>query len=513
MTTFSEPGEPLAEFATNRRLHPWSWLFELIEQLKSFALPLIILLVGGSRDSGNNWEFYGLIGAGFLILRSIALYFTYRFGIDEEGLQIRSGLFQRTVRRIPFDRIQNVSLQRSILHRLFGVAEVKIESAGGTQAEAQMRVLRLDDAVALEALIKEQGQESRPDEAVQSQSETRLLRLALPEVVRIGLISNKGMVVVAAAIGLVYQMGDGVRRLIGEIYSQILGVIRTSIGVAELNGDNWPQVLLGALILIALAVIVLRIFSVLLAITQFYDFQLIQRGRRLIVERGLFTRLRGSLPSKRIQAFSLRETLLHRWFKRQSLRVDRTSLDQAQDGKSIREIVPIATPDYMQSLIARLLPVGAWPSADWHKLHPRAWRRLFTRPSMIVVAATAIIHIFFNEWFTVFGEPIFAPLLLLLVPILYLRARIWAKHAAYTMNDSIIGVRTGWLDRNWRIAEVRKIQAVRITQSPFDRRHGMATLWLDTIGANPMEPALRIPFLHQHVASDLAEKISARITG
>ncbi len=48
MTT---PSEAIAEGGAERRLHPLSWLFVLIQQLKSFAIPLLVLLFTGRGNS------------------------------------------------------------------------------------------------------------------------------------------------------------------------------------------------------------------------------------------------------------------------------------------------------------------------------------------------------------------------------------------------------------------------------------------------------------------------------
>ena len=134
-----------------RRLHPWSWLFVLVQQLKQFLLPLIVLLVFGRGDRNELW---GLIAVGVLALISVWQYFTYRYRIEADSLVVRSGLFERSLRQIPFARIHNVALHQTLLHRLFDVAEVRLESAGGRKPEAEMRVLRLSEATALEALVR-----------------------------------------------------------------------------------------------------------------------------------------------------------------------------------------------------------------------------------------------------------------------------------------------------------------------------------------------------------------------
>src|SRR5690606_29388830 len=106
---------------------------------------------------GDRYGLYPLIGVGVLALFSVWQYFTYRYRIDEDSLFVRSGVFERSLRQVPFSRIHNVALHQSLLHRVFGVAEVKLESAGGTKPEAEMRVLKLADALALERLIRHRG--------------------------------------------------------------------------------------------------------------------------------------------------------------------------------------------------------------------------------------------------------------------------------------------------------------------------------------------------------------------
>src|SRR6187402_1282802 len=140
--------------APELRLHPLSWLFVLLDQLRSFALPLILLIVTG-RSNSADW--YGLIGVLALVLTSVLRYLTYRYRLGDESIVIRSGVFQRTNRDIPYERVHNVSVHQSVLHRVFDVAELRLESAGSSAAEATMRVLSLAQARALETLIRERA--------------------------------------------------------------------------------------------------------------------------------------------------------------------------------------------------------------------------------------------------------------------------------------------------------------------------------------------------------------------
>ncbi|MNM43756.1 Bacterial membrane flanked domain protein [compost metagenome] len=69
-----------------------------------------------------------------------------------------------------------------------------------------------------------------------------------------------------------------------------------------------------------------------------------------------------------------------------------------------------------------------------------------------------------------------------------------------------MAVRGGWWNRWWRIAELDKLQALRLDRSPLDRRFGTATLTLDTAGALGA-PALQLRFLEEQRARELMEAL------
>ncbi len=349
-------------------------------------MPLLVLLITGK---GSNTDLWGLFGVGALMVWSVAQYFTYRYRIESDGVVIRSGLFQRSARHIPFARIQNVSLHQSLLHRLFNVAEVRLESAGAAKPEGQMRVLRLDAAHELEQLVRTRGAATAAASAsastpTEAQSEL-LLALPVSEVVRLGLINNRGMLVVGGMFAVLAQTGDN---MIGEIF-KALG--QWFSGQASAMHLSLLAAAAAAVFLLLAVLLLLRLLSVAIALLQFHGFRLSESQGRLSVERGLFTRLRSSVPRHRIQAYSLSEGMLHRLFHRQSLRVDTAVMEAANESRSLRDLAPIATPEAMDGLLDRLLPENAWPISDWQPLHPRAWRRKFTLPVIVVLLATTVL--------------------------------------------------------------------------------------------------------------------------
>ena len=76
-----------------------------------------------------------------------------------------------------------------------------------------------------------------------------------------------------------------------------------------------------------------------------------------------------------------------------------------------------------------------------------------------------------------------------------LSARIYIAHLGWAVIDGAVLFRTGWIWRHLTVARFSKVQAVSMTQSPFDRRHRMASVRVDTAGAGDASHRVDIPYL------------------
>lgn len=488
-----------------RRLHPLSWLFVLLLQIRSFALPLIALVVFGR--SGDSWQWWGLLAVAVLTLGAVLRYFTYRFRIDADELVIRSGLFQRNERHVPLARIQAVALHRNLLHRLAGVAEVRLESAvGGSEPEAQMRVLSMADAAALERLVEHHRGAVQAESVLPIHSEAEpapqpvaasriLLQLPPVELVKLGLSSNRGTVLLAAGAGALAQFGgERVWERFGEWPGEVIGWFSAQ----EPNLALWTALVLAVL---CVASVVGKALAIVLALLRDFGFTLEQAGPRLSVERGLLTRVRTSAPLRRIQHWTLRQGVILRLFGRSSLRVETAALRVGNEEQTVSDLVPIAPPATLDALLRGWLP--DWPGEfDFRPLHPRAWRRLSLPPCVMTLAACAGLF-FFAGW------PALA--LLALIPFWIWLAHRQAAASGYAVTDTFLVWRSGWLDRRLSFARIEKLQGLRLVQSPFDRRHGMAGLHADTAGAHPLGHRLHILYLPEAQARALYRRLSTRL--
>jgi putative membrane protein len=495
MTGSSERAEALVAEG-ERRLHPWSWLFVLLAQLREFALPLIALLVFGR---GGDWqEAAAGIAALGLSLAAVVRYYTYRFRIERDQLVVRSGLLTRGERHVPFARISNVVLQQNLLHRLFRVAEVRLESAtAGVQAEAQMRVLSLQDAEALESLVRaaRAGQAAQGDADSPAGGSPALLQVPLRDLIWLGLSSNRGMVVVAALFGVAWQLQIGnIGRLIANAVEGVYQWIgQFSIGLSFLAT--------ALAILVGLSLL-LRVLGLIVTVLRFHGFSLREEGVRLSAEGGLLTRLRAHVPVHKVQRWVLGEPWLLRWRGLRSLNVETAGNAALNEERVGEALVPVAPAAQADALLRRWQPDAELDSLDWQPVHPLAWRRWALWPTLIFATVLGA---------QVAGFGLQALPMLALLPLPILHARASARFAGWARRGSLLCWRYGWLEREWQMIDLARIQVLDLRQTPFDRRAGMADLLVNSAGAAPSRGVTVLRSLPVEVALALQAALTVEL--
>ncbi len=502
------PSERAPAGAPELRLHPFSWLFVLLTQLRHAALPLLLLLVFGR---GEWWELAALVGAFGLALYSLIYSLGFRYRLGEDELLVREGIFDRTERHIPYARVQNIVQRRNPLHRIFGVTELRLESAGGMKPEAVMSVIRVAEAGRIEQILRARGTglgDAVPAGSARDGVDTgdagadTLLALPLSELLRLGLVTNRGWVVVASAFALSWQLGPDEASFARIVY----GIVEDALGEGARLLAGPFATLVSALLLLALLLLVVKLLSILMAVISFHGFHLTLRGGRVRTETGLLTRHAATARTDKLQRLLYGESWLARLLGRRWLSCEVAGSIAAVNegaGTRLKWLAPIASPAEIERIVARIAPGLGLERFDWQPLHPRAWARLW-RASLLVVSSLTIPVVAISGWgglwFWVAGAAITA-----------YGARAEARFAAWACDGEVLAWRAGWLKRQWTVARLDRGQVVTLVANPFDRRAGMATVALDTAGAQVQAFRLRISHLAEDTARALFERVSRAV--
>lgn len=498
----SEDGRPplepsFASPAAARHLPPVSLLFDLWQAVRSFLLPVILVTV---FSSGRSYELFFAI----LILPSFAAalvrYFRFSYILGPEELVIRDGILTRQERHIPYSRIQNIDLIRNPLHRLLGVATVKLETGSGGQAEAEINVLTLAAIDELRSHVFDRRPRPGADLAIAATEP--LLELGPRDLLMLGILENRGLVVAAALAGLLAQFDlfpkvndeNAVKALLEQTYSQI---------VDASSGLSLAKIGLLALSLILAVAVISRTLSIAWAFFRLHGFKLELGPHDLRSEHGLLTRYSTSIPRRRIQQISWRSSWLWRLFGRAAIAVEsagRSGENGQNPGSARLELLPIVQADASQKLVETILPELELGQLEWQPLSRRAFGRML-RKRVILWSLLAPALAYFLGWL---GLAFFA----LGAAWSTLTARRFVTRSGWALGDHVFALRRGVFGQATIAIPLEKIQAVAVYESPFDRRAGMAALHVDTAGAS-QDDQTRVAYLDRQKALDLAAILTA----
>ena len=348
-----------------------------------------------------------------------------------------------------------------------------------------------------------------------------LLRVPTGELVKLGVISNKGMVVVAAALGLLAQGrpdGDFVEPVLRSAADRLpLG------GAAEwLTGPRMANpVLTGVLLavtLVAAAFVLLRVLSVAWFLLQLHGFTLTRRGSDLRADYGLFTRVRRTIPTRRIQSLTAAESPLHRWFRRQSLELrtvgggastdDDVDFDPSSDGGKAESqwLAPMVETAQVPHLLRQVLPEVDLAGVAWRRLAAGARRRVLVRGLAVAAALTLLATLPAGPW----GLALAPPAAL----AAFLHAHRWVAHAAWAVTEWGVLFRSGWWTRRLAIVPLARIQT---RWGSASRPSTAVTTWPRSAstpaGGAPGGYTIAIPYLEKTVAADVARHLYAEAGG
>lgn len=514
---------------SEQRLHPATLLFETAKHLRNFALPALLVAFGASQSTGSpggasgripsGWEMWLLVALVPAVVASVLRYLTFRLRYESDELVIRSGLLFRNERHVPFSRIQNLDAVQNVFHRLLGVVEVRVETGSGKDEEARLSVLpraAFDEmrrrvfegrSAALPPLSEadDTEEEVRPKPGAEDATGDTLLHLPLRELLLCGFLENRGLVLIGAAYGVMWESGvfEGFwNRLFGaETFGR--GFSRDLIGGVVERQELPLGAIAVAMVGLAGLLVLVRVVSMAWAFVRLYDFRLTRVREDLRVEYGLFTRVTATIPIRRVQTITIREGPLYRWLERASVRVETAGGTGPLAAVGDRAwVAPLIGRPALPGLLNQIVPGLDMASVAWQPLHPRAFRRAL-KPALAFAGAVTLGSAILIGWGAI---AVLIPTLVWAV----ISARQYVAHLGWAEHDEVVLKRSGWIWRQVTLARANKIQTVSLHQSPFDRRAVMARVRVDTAGGGELSPRVDIPYLDLELATRLTARLAAQ---
>lgn len=293
--------EPMEEGWT--RLDARMLLIEPVREIARMAPALFGVAIAGTADAVPGWVawvvLFGTVAVG--ALRWVAT--TYR--ITAEQVQLRTGLLQRATQTAPLDRVRTVDVTAAPMHRLLGVATVRIGTAA-SQAGIDLDGLAAPDAQRLrEQLLHRSAAAGAPDAVVPGQEvaanphaprrrpeRDELLATFRGEWLRYAPLTTSGFVALLAFAGFSVQFLEQIR----------VRLLDTALGRStfdHLRGLAPASAFLEIALIAAVVVVGAAVASYVL---RYWNFRLSRHPRgTLHVHRGLLTTRSTTLEERRLR--------------------------------------------------------------------------------------------------------------------------------------------------------------------------------------------------------------------
>jgi putative membrane protein len=436
------------------RLDPLSVPVRAGESVVRLAWVLVVFLIGSPAVGGAPGA-AALVAGWFLVALAYQFVYYRRFEYELTGdtLDIASGVVSRRNREIPVGRIQNVDISRNVFQRALGIAEINLETAGGSSTEASLRYVSHEEAKRLQSelgrLKRGEGSNGESEEA----PEQELFSVTSKELVLLGIV------------------GIDLRLL--SVVTVLLPVVTPSLT------ERFADPLVGLAVTAPLAAVgivaVTALVSGVIAVANYYGFRLTRRNEELLYERGLLQRYSGSIPLEKVQTLTISENVIARRLGYASLAVETAGYAPGEAGS--QSAVPLADRDRVFDLARSVEDFG---TPEFERPPKRARERYLFRYGLLsvsVVGAAFAVDTYTGLTFTWY-------LTVALVPLAAVAAHLKWLSLGYDAGPEYIVLREGFWTRTITVVPYYRVQTVLDSRTIFQRRRRLATLVVDTAGTS-----------------------------
>lgn len=466
-----------------QRVNPLSMAVQMARILATGVVPAGFVLFGAVRSEGDDipfdaipWLVLVLLAIiGFNLLGAWLGWVRLRYRVGDADVRVEQGIISRSARSVPYDRIQDVSLEQKLIPRLLGLVEVKFETGAGGKEELKLSYVSEAEGEKLRETVRAlvEGEAATPavdaamepgDESAVDAPGRMLFSMGAKRLFVFGLF-NFSLVVFAVLLGALQQLEF---LLPFDMWDRVADIFRDDriTQAGELMRDYSLTAQILAILYAVAAVIVVGMASgVVRTFVRDWEFRLERTPKGFRRRRGLLTKTDVVMPVHRVQALVLRTGLLRRRFGWHGL----SFISLAQDsGSANHDVAPFARMEEIAPIAREAGFSLPGDSADWKRASADYYfdRAIFLAFIPTVAALFAIL-----QGLVLVGL-VFFLVAALMVFAEYYRWR-FVRHA---LDPHQVLSRRGWLAPGYVIANRVKLHSVEISQHPLARWRGYCNL-------------------------------------
>ncbi|OQP23898.1 PH domain-containing protein [Geobacillus zalihae] len=453
-----------------RRLHPVAIMAGVGKELKNMVIPLLVIMVAGSRNRFSWRDFIvPLAAVVYTVVMGVLSWIRFTYAWDEDRLLVEEGVFVRKRRSIPFERIHGISVTEGIWQRMAGVVQVHVEAAGDAlgEAEVTLRAISKEEARRLQRCVeqaKNKAENAAHPEPSANRPHPALFTLSMKEVWMASLTSGGTLGVVAALCAFLSQLGDFIpyEALIRDLQSTWNG-----------HGGWYIALFILSLLLAAYGVAIVQ------NMIRYASFVVRKQEDTIVIARGWLERKAVSVPVARVQGVVIHENWLRRLFGYAS--VSLIHAGGRLDGGGAGDVVlcPFVEKRRVASIIQACLPEYDL-GVPFSPLPKRAKRRYMLRPLVWLVIPAILAAYIERPW----GAAVLV--------VLPLGAWIGIRRfqiAGWSLSSKQLALRSGWFRQTTTYILKRHVQSLETSATWWQKRKRLATI---SIAVMPLGTRVRV---------------------
>lgn len=448
------------------KLHPVTAIINTAKAMKDMIFPIVIIFVANgfnfTFDIKDERFFQDMIpvlilaiAVVFTFIHGILKWWTYRYWFEDGELRVQYGLFVKKKRFMPFERIQSLNYKEGIFHRIFGLVQVTVETAGSKDGKPEASLTAVTrvaaDQVEQEMNKVKYGLEENIEETV-----------IIPQGRMIHKMSAKDLIVLATTSGGIGVVIFGVLAALSQFVEFI---------PFEWIFDEFAYLIKYSVILVVslifMGVLAAWIISVGLTLLNYYDFTVTEENSRLIITRGLLEKKRITIPLNRVQAIKIVENPLRQPFGLATVQLESAGggFDSGKDKKIV--LFPIISKKEAMKPLAELFPQFDF-EIERAVQSPKRARAFFYRLDFLWMIPVIAVPTYFFFPYGLLSAFIIIPVLIW---------GIWQhKTAGFWQSGLQLTIVYRYFSRVTFYVQKHRIQAMAQRQSFFQKRKDIVSL-------------------------------------
>lgn len=449
-----------------KKLHPLKILLDIWKLIKENAFFFVLLFIINFNSEKTYIKVFQVIFIVYVFVRLLWIlldWFTSKYEIKENTIHIQSGVFSKSYRTVPFSKVQNIQRRTTIIHKLFRVTSMTLETAtAGDESSVTIDILLRKEADQLEQqinrvragelLVNEELEENRLDQ----QEEPKFVAPVAEEKTVHFTPTTKDLMK-ASFISLSFFILIPIFFKLDEIFQ----IETFAKDFFEVISKSWWIISFVSVVLILLSIGI----GMVRTFMKYGKYEISSDSQSIYIKKGVLDESAFSIQKEKVQAVVITQSLMKRLLglaEVQLISAGRTDFEEMETN-SLYPFLPVQR---AYDMIEEILP-AYHVEVNMERLTKKAlWVRMIRHSLFWLIVTVAVLYFKPSFWYIPVELTAFAYLVKILN---YINSR-------YRITEEFIQMKTGAFNTNLFITKRSKVIEIEVTQTKLQRMFELATI-------------------------------------